>query len=132
MKILVTAKGARKNDFCWTIEGELVLLPSFVCASETTCGCGRAFVGVTTRRGTTVAEVARARTSARVLANKDCKGFFGPRWGTMLPSEKRVHLRAALERVTKLAAMIKDYPVGTCVRMAHVNGGGVEIKAVTP
>jgi hypothetical protein len=54
-------QGHRPDDFAWTIEGELVW-PGLVCATDARdphggCGCGRAFSGLNSHRGTTTAEV---------------------------------------------------------------------------
>jgi hypothetical protein len=54
-------QGERPGDFCYAIEGELVLL-GFVCATDEKdpdggCGCGRAFSGMSSMRATTTATV---------------------------------------------------------------------------
>ncbi len=56
------AQGELPGDFCFTVEGELVLANDFVCARDRDdpdggCGCGRAFVGLGSRRATTTALV---------------------------------------------------------------------------
>lgn len=71
MKILVTTRetqGQRESDFFWTKEGELAVL-GFVCDTDRVkpggpigdpdggCGCGRAFIGKTSRKGTTTVKV---------------------------------------------------------------------------
>lgn len=64
MKILTataTGQGARKNDFNWAVEGELVLIQP-PCATDERdpdggCGCGRAFAGISSHRATTTAQV---------------------------------------------------------------------------
>src|SRR4051812_39226450 len=64
MKLLTATherQGERAGDFCFAIEGELVLL-GFVCATdekdpESGCGCGRAFSGMSSMRATTTAMV---------------------------------------------------------------------------
>jgi hypothetical protein len=64
MKLLTATherQGERAGDFCYAIEGELVLL-GFVCATDEKdpdggCGCGRAFSGVSSMRATTTAAV---------------------------------------------------------------------------
>jgi len=64
MKLLTATsagQGDRPNDFCFTVEGELVLA-GFVCATDEAdpdggCGCGRAFSGMSSRRATTTAVV---------------------------------------------------------------------------
>jgi hypothetical protein len=56
-------QGERDGDFCHTIEGELVLV-GLVCADDQrkpdgdgSCGCGRAFSGMSSMRATTTALV---------------------------------------------------------------------------
>jgi hypothetical protein len=64
MKLLTATherQGERPGDFCYAIEGELVLL-GFVCATDEKdpdggCGCGRAFSGMSSMRSTTTAMV---------------------------------------------------------------------------
>ena len=64
MKLLTATRetqGEREGDFCFAIEGELVLL-GFVCATDEAdpdggCGCGRAFSGMSSMRATTTALV---------------------------------------------------------------------------
>jgi hypothetical protein len=54
-------QGERNGDFCYAIEGELVLL-GLVCADDErnpdgACGCGRAFSGMSSLKPTTTALV---------------------------------------------------------------------------
>ena len=64
MKLLTATRerqGERDGDFCFAVEGELVL-PGFVCATDEAdpddgCGCGRAFSGMSSLRATTTALV---------------------------------------------------------------------------
>ncbi|WP_116452045.1 DUF7715 family protein [Blastococcus litoris] len=64
MKLLTAThdtQGAREGDFCFAIEGELVLL-GYVCPEDEAdpdggCGCGRAFSGMSSMRATTTALV---------------------------------------------------------------------------
>ena len=64
MKLLTATRerqGEQDGDFCFAVEGELVLL-GFVCATDESdpdggCGCGRAFSGMSSMRATTTALV---------------------------------------------------------------------------
>jgi hypothetical protein len=64
MKLLTATRerqGERDGDFCFAVEGELVLL-GLVCATDAAnpdggCGCGRAFSGMSSMRATTTALV---------------------------------------------------------------------------
>ena len=64
MRLLTATRdrqGEESGDFCYAIEGELVLIGE-VCATDRNnpdggCGCGRAFAGMSSRRATTTALV---------------------------------------------------------------------------
>ena len=59
MRVLVATnatQGQRDNDYCWTVEGELVRLPMDVCANPK-CGCAWGFAGLTSSRATSTARV---------------------------------------------------------------------------
>lgn len=55
-------QGRRPNDFSWTTEGELVTFPALICDRDLAdpdngCGCGRAWSGMNTHKGTTTVMV---------------------------------------------------------------------------
>lgn len=55
MKVFVATaqmQGFRPDDFCWTVEGELVQIAPFTCDCPD-CGCDRAMSGTASSRGTT-------------------------------------------------------------------------------
>jgi hypothetical protein len=64
MKLLTATRrgqGEQAGDFCFAIEGELVIL-GFICATDRNnpdggCGCGRAFSGLSSKKATTTALV---------------------------------------------------------------------------
>ena len=64
MKLLTATRerqGEQDGDFCFAVEGELVLL-GYVCATDQAdpdggCGCGRAFSGMSSLKATTTALV---------------------------------------------------------------------------
>jgi hypothetical protein len=62
MKVLVATaegQGTRDGDYCWALEGELVLAgPLLECCEPGACGCGRGFPGLGSARATTTAMVA--------------------------------------------------------------------------
>ncbi|MEL6893043.1 MAG: hypothetical protein AAFP84_15735 [Actinomycetota bacterium] len=61
MRVLVATRelqGTADGDYCWTVEGELVIADVVECASPDRCGCGRGFPGVASHRATTTAMVA--------------------------------------------------------------------------
>jgi hypothetical protein len=56
-----TTQGWRDNDFCWTVEGELVFMPPIECDSgsvDDACGRRRSMTGVASHRATTTVKVA--------------------------------------------------------------------------
>ena len=63
MKVLVATnetQGARENDFCWTVEGELVFIPPIECGRgyvDDNCGCRRSMAGMVSWRATTTVKV---------------------------------------------------------------------------
>jgi hypothetical protein len=63
MKVLTATsdtQGWRDNDFCWTVEGELVFLVPFECARgfvDDDCGCRRSMAGLASHRATTTMKV---------------------------------------------------------------------------
>src|SRR3990172_8245236 len=63
VKVLVATaetQGERSNDFCHTVEGELVTWPALECSGESVdggCGCRRALCGVGSLKATTTAKV---------------------------------------------------------------------------
>jgi hypothetical protein len=63
MKVLTATsqtQGWRENDFCWTVEGELVFFPQIECGRGTIdddCGCRRSMAGLVSHRATTTMKV---------------------------------------------------------------------------
>jgi hypothetical protein len=63
MKVLTATsqtQGWRENDFCWTVEGELVFLHPIECGRGTfdnDCGCRRSMAGLVSHRATTTMKV---------------------------------------------------------------------------
>lgn len=50
-------QGTAPGDYCFTVEGELVIADVVECAHPDRCGCGRGFPGVSSHRATTTAQV---------------------------------------------------------------------------
>ena len=63
MKVLTATnqtQGWRGNDFCWAIEGEMVVFPPLECgrgAIDDGCGCRRSMAGLVSHLATTTIEV---------------------------------------------------------------------------
>ncbi len=63
MKVFVATsqmQGVRADDYCWTVEGELVRLPGLTCDCPD-CGCERGMAGLSSSRATTTAKVVDRR-----------------------------------------------------------------------
>jgi hypothetical protein len=64
MKVLTATNQTqewRDDDFCWTVEGELVYFPPLECGHgsiDDGCGCRRSMAGLVSRRATTTIKVA--------------------------------------------------------------------------
>jgi hypothetical protein len=61
MRVLVATKetqGSDRDDYAFTVEGELVMAEVSECASPEHCGCGRGFPGLASRKATTTAMIA--------------------------------------------------------------------------
>jgi hypothetical protein len=63
MKVLTATnqtQGWRDNDFCWTVEGELVFFSPIECSHgsiDDGCGCRRSMAGLVSQRATTTIKV---------------------------------------------------------------------------
>jgi hypothetical protein len=63
MKVLTATnqtQGWRDNDFCWTVEGELVFFTPLDCSRgyvDDHCGCRRSMAGLVSQRATTTIKV---------------------------------------------------------------------------
>ncbi|MGY1823614.1 DUF7715 family protein [Geodermatophilus sp. SYSU D00079] len=121
MKLLTatyTGQGEQDGDFCSAVEGELVLVGD-VCAADQAdpdpdggCGCGRAFTGLSSHRGTTTALVRDLDFSAEDLhlaveTHLAASGF-GPE---LLGDEDFADL--VEETVREAVAFARWWPVGT-------------------
>lgn len=128
MKLLTATRagqGDRTGDFCFAVEGELVLL-GLVCATDEAdpdggCGCGRAFAGMSSHRATTTALVRDLDLTyddlrAAVEAHHVAAGL-GP---DVLGAEDFADL--VEESVEDAVHFARFWPVGTVVgrRLDHV------------
>lgn len=121
MKLLVaTTRGqGRPGDFSWTVEGELVRVMD-PCDRDLAsgdplggCGCGRAFSGLASMRGTTTArvgELAVSETEVLMVLHHSLvqAGYLGEE----LDDDEAAGLREELSDLERLAA---PHPVGTVV-----------------
>lgn len=74
MRYLIASAGDRPDDFDHAQRGEPVVFGT-LCCNNPECGCDRAFIGVNSRKGTTVAEVAEVDDTVESLAAKDVRGL---------------------------------------------------------
>jgi hypothetical protein len=129
MKLLTATRerqGEQDGDFCYAIEGELVLL-GFVCATDQAdpdggCGCGRAFSGMSSMRATTTAlvrelDISRDDLRSAVDAHLVAAGM-GP--GVLDPVDYADLLEETVDDCVHFA---RWWPVGTIVgrRLDHVH-----------
>lgn len=69
MRVLTATEatqGDRKGDYCWTVPGELVRVPTETCVDRL-CGCDRAFAGLASSRATTTCVVSELDASPEDL-----------------------------------------------------------------
>jgi hypothetical protein len=109
-------QGRRRDDYAWTVEGELVYVPPFDCCSPG-CGCDRGFAGFASARATTTAMVVdRPDLSVddHCLALVDAltrQGWLEPGWSAEHDEILADHL-GPLERITGA------FPAGTVIERA--------------
>jgi hypothetical protein len=122
MKVLIASRrtqGERPGDFSWTVEGELVHFPVFVCdldrrAAEAGeplggCGCGRAFAGMSSHKAGTTAEVADLDISREEYAAALASSLHACGW---IPHEQPAD-PGVQEMAGDLLEFAASYPVGT-------------------
>lgn len=116
MKVLVATRrtqGLRPDDYCWTIDGELVLAGAVIeCSSPERCGCGRGFPGLASARATTTAiiverpEIDMHELSSSIRESLDRQGYL---YG--LDDDEADELVES--ECWRLAAIARAWPVGT-------------------
>ena len=112
MKVLVATsetQGQRRNDFDYCVEGELVTV-GLVCATDRRdpdggCGCGRAFAGLNSHRGTTTAKVKEVELSKNDYIEALRSSLAQQGWPTS----------DVAELAGWLAQLVSEWPVGTIV-----------------
>lgn len=111
MKVLVASHGDRADDFSFAVPGEVVMLGA-VCHRDEygdgECGCGRAFTGLSSHRGTTVAVVAEVDTDLDSLAGAILDSMTQAGW--------RFDLTDAVDVAEEIAAEAAHWPLGTQLR----------------
>jgi len=88
MKVLIATnhtQGQRPDDFCYTLEGELVRLPVVVCDCPD-CGCERAVEGMASHKATTTFMIAeRIDLDAAAYRNLLVEHLYDGGWVVGLP-----------------------------------------------
>lgn len=122
MKVLVATRrtqGLRPDDYCSTIDGELVLAGAVIeCSSPERCGCGRGFPGLASARATTTAiiverpEIHLHEMSMAIRESLDRQGYLD-----VLDDEEADELVEA--ECWRLAAITRAWPVGTVLERRH-------------
>jgi hypothetical protein len=107
----VEPPASESGDFRWTDPGELVI-PGTPCDNPE-CGCDRAFTGLSTRKGTTVAVVADRVTTEEVLHAAVRESTVRAGW-----SDEEIHEWWAAVLDATLACA-REHPVGARVRVSH-------------
>lgn len=110
MKIFVSTKDGRKkqNDFHWTNDNEIVLLPSRCCDSPT-CGCDRAFIGLETRRSTTKAKIIESQMTKKKFYDAVRESTEKAGWAQYM-TDKDIK-----EEADCTIDMAKEFPLGAVV-----------------
>jgi hypothetical protein len=121
MKVLVATaegQGTREGDYCWALEGELVLAgPLLECCEPATCGCGRGFPGLASARATTTAmvgdrpELGPGDLRRAIRDSLDRQGWLG----NLQPGEDEALVEAEAELVQRAAAA---FPAGAVLSRA--------------
>lgn len=120
MKVLVATRetqGWRDNDFCWAVEGELVIFIVMECGSgsiDDGCGCRRSMSGMVSQRATTTVKVVeRKELDPSTYLDMVADGLRDRGYITndllVIPDVKEWVDDLALE----LAAIALAFPVGT-------------------
>lgn len=110
MRLLTAAAGSAPGDFAHAVPGELVYL-GIVCARDRYgngqgCGCGRAFIGLASHRGTTLAQVAEFDMGPLQLVQIVRAALLDAGWPT----------RAARALASEMVATAAPLDVGSYVR----------------
>lgn len=125
-------QGQRKNDFCWTKEGEFVHIP-LECDGEEIdgqCGCRRAMSGLHTAQSTTTVRVVEVTKPEALKVYNQLLNHYMKGW-------KMPKLKAQDIAVAELKELIKSanlYPVNAVLeRRGEVfQYRGMAVKVVKP
>jgi len=118
MKLLTattTGQGQRRNDYCWTVEGELVYL-GLICGRDERegpdggCGCGRGFGGLNSHRATTTAMVRDVEDFTLAMYAEALRSYLEQAgWAELMEDAAGL----ALQEAAEMAELADRYPAGT-------------------
>jgi hypothetical protein len=134
LRVLVatsSGQGLRPNDYCWAVEGELVLF-GMECATDRDdvdgrCGCRRGMAGASSSRATTTFRVAlvdmsRDQYRDAIRASLERGGWIRPGAGDAAADEALVD-----DMVAELLEIAQEFPVGTILEK---RGDFMRVRAV--
>lgn len=127
MRYLVAPKekDTSEGGFTFTNPGEPLVLPTFVCSSSCDCGCNRSFVGINSRKGTTIGEVQEVNETIEELARLNLTNFCR---GLACASFSKEVLDKEMMVLQSIAATASLRPIGT--RMTIRSDNHVSVFAV--
>ncbi|MET0459704.1 MAG: hypothetical protein ABW195_10670 [Ilumatobacteraceae bacterium] len=121
MKVMVAtdqSQGVEAGDYCWTLDGELVLSgPSLECDNAGACGCGRGFPGLGSCRATTTAMVVDRPEIDRVMLGEVIRDSLD-RQGLLLGIEPDDVDELVEDEVELIERITAAFPVGAVIGRA--------------
>lgn len=121
-------QGLVDDDYGWTVDGELVVLPWLEC-SNPECGCARGWAGLSSRRATTTAEVAERSD----LDWEEYRSLIVDHWDEQLDDVSLAGVEEFVDEVDEFIATVQTlgtrFGVGTVVR--RVADGRLELTLNT-
>ncbi|MCU1394478.1 MAG: hypothetical protein JWM34_2906 [Ilumatobacteraceae bacterium] len=116
MKVLVAThitQGEDADDYCWTVDGELVSPIGLVC-NNVNCGCSRGFPGLGSSRATTTALVVDLpHIGWRELTDAVNDSLHRGGWLDHAPIRSQITMIES--QVDAIIEVAQAYPVGTVV-----------------
>jgi hypothetical protein len=109
-------QGEQDDDYCCTLDGELVHLPVLECASPDGCGCIRGFAGIASHRATTTAEVATRDLTDDGVLSAVTDSLISGGWVPDAQHDAALHREAELlahEVTADLLELATRLPVGS-------------------
>ncbi len=133
-------QGDRRDDHCFTTDGELVSLPLLECSCPG-CGCDRSFAGLDSHRSTTTCAVAEAEVEPVDLRRAIVRSLAAQGWIAPLADDRSVDdvgpwggERADDDEIVddvvgRMRAVAEAFPAGTVLGR---EAGGVVVRGAPP